>query len=124
MSAEIAGELLPSGMNQHVGGSELELPLEAVPFDETVSGKPLQAFVPLGTIGDVETGIWELRGGTVTDTEVDEIFVVIEGSAIIDFVDEDRRMEVGVGDVVRLVAGSRTRWNVQDRIRKVYITPA
>ncbi|QIK62950.1 cupin domain-containing protein [Leucobacter viscericola] len=114
-------EVLADGVNARVSGLGISVPLESVAPEETVSGSPRQGFVELGAIGSCETGIWELRSGTVVDTEVDEIFVVLSGGASIEFLDEDRSVEVGPGDVMRLVAGSRTRWTVEDHIRKVYI---
>ena len=114
--------LLPEGANGLVSGTGVDVALDVVPAEETVSGSPRQGVAELGTIGDCEVGIWELREGVVTDTEVDEFFVVLSGSAVIEFLDEDRRVEVGSGDVMRLVAGSRTRWTVTERIRKVYIS--
>nr|WP_125100397.1 cupin domain-containing protein [Leucobacter chromiireducens] len=105
--------------------------LEAVAPEDVVSGDPAQGIVELGEIGGAETGVWELRGGTVTDTEVDELFVVLSGGATIELLSEPginrdpgaapRTVKVGPGDVMRLVAGTRTRWTVADHIRKVYI---
>lgn len=114
--------LLPAGRNGKAAGTRLEVELEAVPAEDSVSGSPRQGVAELGEIGGCEVGIWELRDGVVTDTEVDELFVVLSGGATIELLDEDRIVEVGVGDVMRLVAGSRTRWTVTDHIRKVYIS--
>lgn len=75
-----------------------------------------------------EVGIWELTAGTVTDTEVAEVFVVISGSAKIELLEvpgdpaaSGQQLSVSAGDVVRLVAGTKTRWTVAERIRKIYI---
>lgn len=122
-------ELLPQGRNEVVGGTALDIALEAVDAASTVSGLPTEGTVELGTLAGAELGVWELRDGTVTDTEVDEFFVVVSGGATIEFLDEpadqgapgSRTVSVGVGDVMRLAAGSRTRWTVEDHIRKVYI---
>lgn len=113
--------LLPAGRNGSVyaTGSRIELGVPSIA--RVVSGNPREGIVPLGTLGDTEIGIWELRTGTVTDVELDEVFVVLSGNATIEFLEEDRSLVVGAGDVVRLVAGSRTRWTVQDHIRKVSI---
>lgn len=122
------GELLPGSHNALVHGLDVTVRLDAVSSEDTVSGTPRQGTAELGTLAGTELGIWELRGGTVTDTEVDEFFVVLSGSAVIEFLDElgaagDRTVEVHAGDVMRLTAGSRTRWIVEDHIRKVYIAP-
>lgn len=124
--------LLGEGRNAVARGLGIDVALEAVDAADVVSGDPRQGVVELGAIGGAETGIWELRGGVVTDTEVDEIFVVLSGGATIEFLGGDpepgggaetvlETVEVGAGDVMRLVAGSRTRWSVDDHIRKVYI---
>lgn len=120
-------ELLPVGENVAVSALEQPVELSAAPDSDTVSGTPRQGIAELGSIGGVDLGIWELRGGTVTDTETDECFVVLSGEATIEFLDEPdaqgspRSVRVVAGDVMRLVAGSCTRWSVPDHIRKVYI---
>ncbi|GAB2569269.1 cupin domain-containing protein [Leucobacter ruminantium] len=118
--------LLPEGRNEMVRGIRAAVELDAVPAEDVISGSPEQGVLELGPIGGAEVGIWELRGGTVTDTEVDEMFVVLSGGATIDLLDgpgvePGTVVEVGPGDVMRLVAGTRTRWTVEDHIRKVYI---
>ncbi len=123
-------ELLPEGINESVSGLDADISFEAVDPADTVTGSPVQGVAELGSIGETALGIWELRGGTVTDTEVDELFVVLSGGATIEFLDETRAdgsprmVDVKAGDVMRLVAGSRTRWSVDDHIRKVYIAEA
>lgn len=114
-------ELLPEGFNGVVHGRGAIVPLELVPFSDTVEGSPRQGVKELGPIGGCDTGIWELRGGTVTDTESDEVFVVLSGGASIEMLDEGRTVEVKAGDVMRLTAGTRTKWTVPDHIRKVYV---
>lgn len=114
-------ELLPVGENGVVHGRGAIVSLSAVPADEVEAGTPRQGVLELGELGGTEVGIWELRDGEVTDTEVDEIFVVISGAATIELLDEDRTVEVKAGDVMRLVAGTRTKWIVPDHIRKVYL---
>ncbi len=113
--------LLPDGLNGVVHGRGAIVPLESVPADEIDYGNPRQGSLTLGTIGRCEAGIWELRDGAVLDTEVDELFVVISGGATIKLLDEGRSVDVKTGDVMRLNAGTRTRWIVKDHIRKVYL---
>lgn len=113
--------MLPEGANEKVRGLDAPIELEAVPAADTVAGSPSQGIAELGSIGGAEAGIWELREGVVTDTEVDELFIVLSGGATIELLDEGRTVEVAAGDVMRLVAGSRTRWTVTDHIRKVYV---
>lgn len=114
-------ELLPEGLNGVVHGRGTIVPLLPVPDAEVDYGSPRQGEVVLGSLDTVEAGIWELRDGAVIDTEVDEVFVVISGGATIKLLDEGRSVEVKTGDVMRLIAGTKTRWIVKDHIRKVYL---
>lgn len=115
-------ELLPAGANAAVRATEADIELEAVPGEDTVSGDPRQGIAELGPIGDCEAGIWELREGVTTDTEVDELFVVLSGRATVVFEDPALPdLEVGPGSVVRLAEGMRTTWTVTETLRKVYI---
>lgn len=114
-------ELLPEGQNGVVHGRGAIVSLAAVPAEMIDYGTPRQGAVELGRLGNVEAGIWELRDGAVLDTEVDELFVVISGGATIKLLDEGRSVEVKTGDVMRLTAGTRTRWIVKDHIRKIYL---
>ncbi|NLA65793.1 MAG: cupin domain-containing protein [Leucobacter sp.] len=114
-------QLLPEGLNGVVHGRGAIVSLEPVPESEVDYGQPREGALELGPIGGCETGIWELRDGAVIDTEVDEVFVVISGSATIRLLDEGRSVDVKTGDVMRLTAGTKTRWIVKDHIRKVYV---
>lgn len=121
----MAEAILPAGTNTAVSGVLTEIEHEPVPVQDVISGSPTQGTTPLGEIGGCEVGIWELREGVTTDTEVEEVFVVLSGEAHIDFIDERDEtlttVTVRQGDVMRLAEGSRTRWSVPDHIRKVYI---
>jgi uncharacterized cupin superfamily protein len=69
--------------------------------------------------GRIVRGIWRITQGTVTDTEEDELFVVIEGRATIEVAD-GATIEVGPGDVCVLERGARTTWTVHEPLRKVF----
>jgi uncharacterized cupin superfamily protein len=69
--------------------------------------------------GRIVRGIWRITQGTVTDTEQDELFVVIEGRATIEVADGPT-IEVGPGDVCILERGARTTWTVHEPLRKVF----
>ena len=78
-------------------------------------------FTTLVHIFGVEVGVWEHVPGGSTDTEVDEVFVVVSGAARIDFIEPELpSIEIGPGDVFRLAAGMRTVWTVTETLRKVY----
>ncbi|CAM5341338.1 cupin domain-containing protein [Leifsonia shinshuensis] len=95
----------------------LGLPLEPSPDDA------LTALAELGRFAGLEVGVWEMAPGTTTDVEADEVFVVIAGRGRVDFPDTGRRLDLGVGDLVRLTAGDRTVWTVTETLRKVYLAP-
>lgn len=116
------GDLLPEGLNGVVHGRGAIVPLQPVPAAEVDYGNPRQGILELGSIGGCGAGIWELRDGAVLDTEVDEMFIVISGGATIKLVEEGRSVDVKTGDVMRLTAGTKTRWIVKDHIRKVYLS--
>jgi uncharacterized cupin superfamily protein len=70
-----------------------------------------------------EIGVWEMTPGTATDTEVDEVFIVLAGSATVRFDSPELpAIELAPGSVVRLTAGMRTTWIVRETLRKVYVT--
>ncbi len=60
--------------------------------------------------------------GVMTDVEADEVFVVVSGSATVEFGDGSQSLRLGPGDVVRLAAGAETVWTVSQTLRKVYLT--
>ncbi|WP_242686309.1 cupin domain-containing protein [Aeromicrobium sp. IC_218] len=74
----------------------------------------------LGELGHTEVGLWEAGPGTDHDTEVDEVFVVLAGAATVTF-DDGSSLALRPGVAVRLHAGDRTRWDVTERLRKLYL---
>ncbi|MFF3069776.1 cupin domain-containing protein [Kitasatospora sp. NPDC057936] len=64
-------------------------------------------------------GIWQITPGVVTDTEADEMFVVLSGRATIE-VDGGPTLHVGPGDCAVLREGDRTTWTVHETLRKAY----
>ncbi len=100
----------------------LSLDHAPLPVEDVLIGRPTTAVQALATLGEVEVGIWEMTPGTASDTEADEVFVVLAGRARIEFVEPALpAIEVGPGSVVRLAAGQRTAWTVTETLRKVYI---
>jgi len=105
-----------------VDAGALVLAHEPIPADEVLAGAPTTAVHELATLGGIEVGIWEMTPGTATDTEADEVFVVLSGRATIAFASSGLPdLEVGPGSVVRLAEGMRTTWTVTETLRKVYI---
>ena len=90
------------------------------PAEQVVSGNPTTGVIELGDFKGVEIGIWEITPGVVTDTEVDELFVVLEGDATVTFANGES-IEIGPGSSVRLREGEQTQWEIRSRLRKVYL---
>ena len=97
--------------------------LEAEPLDpaQIVSGTPevTGKIVWESEDGKQIRGIWQITPGVVTDTEADELFVVISGSATIE-VEGGETLTVGPGDLAVLREGDRTTWTVHETLRKAY----
>jgi len=93
-----------------------------VPEDQQVDGAPTTGYLELGSVGSAEVGVWEMSVGAMSDTEADEVFVVLSGEATIELLDEGRTLSISAGDLVRLSAGTRTIWSVAAPLRKLYIT--
>lgn len=111
--------LQPNGV---LRGAHVPVELVDVPADQSVAGRPQTGSVELGTLGEVEVGIWEMTEGTMTDVESDEIFVVLSGRATVEFADGTEPLTLVAGDVVRLAEGASTTWTVTERLRKIYLT--
>ncbi len=103
---------------RHVDAAALEVP--HAPAGHVVQGEPTTGVVELGTFGGVEVGVWEITPGVVTDTEADELFVVLSGAGSVRFAD-DSVVVLGPGSLVRLAEGERTEWTITETLRKVYL---
>ena len=99
------------------------LRLEQYDLDEgqVVAGEPRVSSLELAEAEGLEVGLWEHTAGVSTDTEVNEVFVVLAGRATITLGDGST-LAVGPGDVGVLRAGESTTWQVQEDLRKVYLT--
>ena len=67
-----------------------------------------------------EVLVWEHTGGTSTDVEADEVFVVVSGRATV-VVEGGPTLTLEPGTVGFLDAGARTTWSVHETLRKVYV---
>jgi uncharacterized cupin superfamily protein len=93
---------------------------EPLPADQVVSGSPTTGSLVLDERDGREIGVWEMTPGVATDVEVDEVFVVLSGSATVEGV-EAEPLELGPGSTVTLTAGTRTTWTVRETLRKIYV---
>jgi uncharacterized cupin superfamily protein len=107
--------------NTSVRATTLDLDHSPVPADQSLRGAPTTAAVAVGEFSGLEIGVWEMTPGVMSDVEADEVFVVLAGSATVEFGDDSPTLHIGVGDVVRLGAGAHTVWTVTETLRKVYL---
>ncbi|MDH2390024.1 MULTISPECIES: cupin domain-containing protein [Streptomyces] len=103
----------------HIADVELEPepldPVQILSGEPVVSGKVLWESAD----GTQLRGIWQITPGVVTDTEADELFVVVSGRATIE-VEGGETLDVGPGDACVLREGDRTTWTVHETLRKAY----
>ncbi|MBN9605261.1 MAG: cupin domain-containing protein [Actinomycetales bacterium] len=105
-----------------VSALELRLEHEAVPAEQVVAGSPTTGYRVLGEIGGAELGVWEMTAGATRDVEVDEVFVVLAGSATVAFDDGRAPLELAPGTVARLAEGDATVWTVRETLRKLVLS--
>jgi uncharacterized cupin superfamily protein len=110
--------------NTVIHAAALDLSRDPVATDQSVTGSPATGAISLDEFGGLEVGVWEMTPGAMSDVEADEVFVVLSGSATVEFADGTDALYLGAGDVVRLAAGTETVWTVTETLRKVYLTPA
>ncbi|MET7872486.1 cupin domain-containing protein [Streptomyces cyaneofuscatus] len=97
--------------------------LEPEPLDpaQILSGEPVVTGKVLWESADGRQvrGIWQITPGVVTDTEANELFVVVSGRATV-VVEDGATLEIGPGDACVLREGDRTTWTVHETLRKAY----
>ncbi len=101
---------------------DVDAAVPTTPLDPAtvVDGAPQAGSRALAAVAGVEVGVWEMSPGTATDIEVDEVFVVLSGSATVSFEDGES-LDLAAGSVVRLRAGEHTTWVVHETLRKIYV---
>jgi uncharacterized cupin superfamily protein len=121
-TSALASKVVGVKPNTVVHAAAIDLDHEPVPADQSVRGEPTTAATAVDEFGGLEVGVWEMTPGVMTDVEADEVFVVVSGSATVEFGDGSQTLHIGPGDVVRLAAGAETVWTVSATVRKVYLT--
>ncbi|MGH4027506.1 cupin domain-containing protein [Actinomycetota bacterium Odt1-20B] len=109
-----------------VGSFAVHIPdveLEVEPLDpaQIVSGTPVVTGKVLWESADGKQlrGIWQITPGVVTDTEANELFVVVSGRATVE-VEGGTTLELRPGVAAVLREGDRTTWTVHETLRKAY----
>ncbi|MGW2593014.1 cupin domain-containing protein [Streptomyces sp. NPDC001515] len=109
----------PASFSVHIADAELEPepldPSQIIEGTPEVTGKVLWESAD----GKQVRGIWQITPGVVTDTEADELFVVVGGRATV-AVEGGATLEIGPGDACVLREGDRTTWTVHETLRKAY----
>lgn len=103
------------------------LDYEEVPSEQVVDGAPRTGLWEIVSSPTLSVGVWEMTAGAMRDVEADEIFVVVDGEGTVTAFDADggtRTVRLRPGSLCRLEAGTPTRWDVPERLRKVYIQGA
>lgn len=119
----------PAGHEQLIAaGLREQLDAEPLPPGQIEAGTPSTAAAEIGGFAGCELGVWEVTPGICSDTEADEVFIVLRGRARIEFLGGGPApapgpLDIGPGDIVRLHEGQRTRWTVRETLRKVYLLP-
>ncbi|MGD3104878.1 cupin domain-containing protein [Streptomyces sp. YGL11-2] len=103
------------------GIADADLEPEPLDPEQVVSGEPVVTGKVLWESPDGRQirGIWQITPGVVTDTEANELFVVVSGRATIE-IEGGQVLEVGPGDACVLHEGDRTQWTVHETLRKAY----
>lgn len=110
-----------SELNSVVDAASLELAMEPLPDDQCPQG-PVSTGVAVVAVTDAyEVGVWEHEAGTSTDIETDEVFVVLSGSGRV-LLEDGGVLDLRPGTVGVLAAGTRTVWEIDEPLRKVWIT--
>ncbi len=118
-AADVSG-MLPGTVVHARGASLSHDPVEGW---QKVSGEPTTAALGLGAFAGAEFGLWEMSAGSMLDVEADEVFLVISGTATVEFLEPELpSIDLEPGSIVRLGEGMRTRWTVTGApLRKLYL---
>jgi len=96
-----------------------QLEPEELDPSQIILGDPKVSSLTLYEEGGVESGLWRITPGEVTDVEVEESFLVIEGRATIEYSD-GRAFTVGPGDTHHFKGGEETTWKVEETLLKAF----
>jgi uncharacterized protein len=102
-----------------IAADVLTAPVEADGVSEALA----TATAELGEVAGVSFGLWEAGPGVDVDVEADELFLVLQGRGEVSF-EDGSRLALAPGVLVRLRAGDRTTWTIEERLRKLYVVDA
>lgn len=109
-------------MNEVFDAVAADLEFAALPDNQCPEGPISTGAVDLGSAGFADIGVWEHPVGTSTDVEQDEVFVVLSGLGRVHLPD-GTVLHLRPGIVGVLEAGTATTWEIDEPLRKVWLTP-
>lgn len=126
--ADAVDPAVPGALADFVPVNAVARPLdqEDVPSDQVAEGAPRTGLWEIVSSPTLSVGVWEMTAGAMRDVEADELFIVIDGAGTVTAFDPDggtRTIRLRAGSLCRLEAGTVTRWDVPQRLRKLYIQP-
>lgn len=128
MNTSTAPEPAPFKRRQRrtVDTARIVLEHDPVPPGHVLEGRePSTAAKRLGEIFGVEFGLWEMSEGAMSDVEVEELFVVLSGSATVQVHAkngfEAAELRLVPGTVCHLSEGMHTSWTLHEPLRKMYL---
>lgn len=98
----------------------VDVPMKALPTDKCPDGGVSTGSSVLARTDAYEVGVWVHQAGRSTDVETDEVFVVISGRGRV-ILDDGTVLPLAPGTVGVLYAGTRTTWEIDEPLRKVWI---
>lgn len=98
----------------------LAVPMTDLPAEKCPDGPVATGAAVLARTDAYEVGVWEHAVGRSTDVETDEVFVVLAGSGRV-FLEDGSVLVLRPGTVGVLYAGTRTVWEIDEPLRKVWI---
>ncbi len=107
-------------MTSAFDAASTELEFSDLPEDKCPDGVLATGLAVLARTDALEVGVWEHPVGRSTDIETDEVFVVIAGSGRV-VLEDGRTLDLHPGVVGVLDAGTRTVWEVDEPLRKVWL---
>ncbi len=97
-----------------------QLEPEALDPDQIVSGSPEVTELTLIEAENGQTsGLWQITPGVVTDTEVEESFLVLSGRGRITF-EDGSELKLSPGIAHRFQGGEKTTWTIEETLLKTY----
>lgn len=92
------------------------------PLDDVREGEPAAAYNELYTDDTVEIGVWEVTPGEFAGDKIgaSEVMYVLAGEATITS-DDGTTLELRPGVSFVTPDGWRGRWQVRERVRKLYV---